>query len=114
MFSSKYIKRDCRGSRIKFRFLVIGENRSARENRSSPRKPEYPGEKRNTQGKISQRVVENQQTQPTYHKIPKVSSSKYKPPQNPPLNRPSKYKPPWALCPKIQSKKKKQKRYGNT
>ena len=34
-----------------------------------------------------------------YRKIPKISPSKYKPPQtgnvkNPPLNRPSKYKPP--------------------
>ena len=48
-----------------------------------------------------------------YHKIPKISPSKYKPPQtgnakNPPLNRPSKYKPPGGLylehCPQIQSK----------
>lgn len=80
------------------------------ENRSTRGKPEYPEKKRSTRGKISQRVVENQQSQPTYRKIPKVSSSKYKPPKNPPLNRPSEYKPPWALCPKIQSTKKSKNR----
>ena len=45
-----------------------------------------------------------------YRKIPKISPSKYRPPQsgnvkNPPLNRPSKYKPPVSLylenCPQI-------------
>ena len=51
-----------------------------------------------------------------YRKIPKISPSMFKPLQiltpptrnakNPPLNRPSKYKPPWGLvlgfCPQIQ------------
>ena len=52
-----------------------------------------------------------------YRKISKISPSMYKPPmqtrnaRNPPLNRPSKYKPPGGLvlgnCPQIQSKTKK-------
>ena len=47
-----------------------------------------------------------------YRKIPKISPSKYKPPQirnakNPPLNRPSKYKPPGACTWKIVLKKTK-------
>ena len=56
----------------------------------------------------------------SYRKIPKISPSMYKPLQikapqtgnaeNPPLNRPSKYKPPEVLyltnCPQIQSKTK--------
>ena len=38
----------------------------------------------------------------SYREIPKISPSMYKPPQtgnakNPPLNGPSKYKPPWGL-----------------
>ena len=53
-----------------------------------------------------------------YRKIPKISPSMYKPPQtgnakNPPLNRPSKYKPPGGLylenCPQIQSKTKQKR-----
>ena len=46
-----------------------------------------------------------------YRKIPKISPSKYKPPQtrnakNPPLNRPSKYKPPGGLYLEIALKYK--------
>ena len=46
-----------------------------------------------------------------YRKIPKISPSKYKPPQtrnakNPPLNRPSKYKPPVGLYLEIALKYK--------
>ena len=50
-----------------------------------------------------------------YRKIPKKGPSMYKPPKivtqkNPPLNRPSEYKPPGGLvlgiCPRIQSKTK--------
>ena len=53
-----------------------------------------------------------------YSKIPKISPSKNKPPQtgnakNPPLNRPSKYKPPKGLylenCPQMQSKTKQKR-----
>ena len=58
-----------------------------------------------------------------YRKIPKISPSMYKPLQiqapqagnakNPPLNRPSKYKPPGGLylenCPQIQSKTKQKR-----
>ena len=53
-----------------------------------------------------------------YRKIPKISPSKYKPPQtgkakNPPLNRSSKYKPNGGLylenCPQIQSKTKQKR-----
>ena len=55
-----------------------------------------------------------------YRKIPKISLSKYTPPphqtgnvKNPPLNRPSKYKPSGGLylenCPQIQSKIKRKR-----
>ena len=55
-----------------------------------------------------------------YRKIPKISLSKYTPPphqtgnvKNPPLNRPSKYKPSGGLylenCPQIQSKIKQKR-----
>ena len=58
-----------------------------------------------------------------YRKIPKISPSMYKPLQikapqtgnakNPPLNHPSKYKPPGGLylenCPQIQSKTKQKR-----
>ena len=53
-----------------------------------------------------------------YRKIPKISPSKYKPPQtsdakNPPLNGPPKYKPPGGLylenCPQIQNKTKQKR-----
>ena len=55
-----------------------------------------------------------------YRKIPKISLSKYTPPppqtgnvKNPPLNRPSKYKPSGGLylenCPQIQSKTKQKR-----
>ena len=63
----------------------------------------------------------SQMTSIKYRKIPKISPSTYKPLQiqgpqtgnekNPPLNRPSKYKPHGGLClencPQIQSKTKK-------
>ena len=58
-------------------------------------------------------------TESIYRKIPKISPSMYKPLQiapqtgnakNPPLNRPSKYKPPGGFylenCPQIKSKTK--------
>ena len=46
-----------------------------------------------------------------YRKIPKISPPMYKPPQtgnakNPPLNRPSKYKPPGACTWKVALKYK--------
>ena len=46
-----------------------------------------------------------------YRKIPKISHSKYKPPKtrnpkNPPLNRPSEYKPPGGLYLEIALKYK--------
>ena len=53
-----------------------------------------------------------------YRKIPKISPSMYKPPQTgnakePPIKRPSKYKPPGGLylekCPQIQSKTKQKR-----
>ena len=57
-------------------------------------------------------------TDDSYRKIPKISPSNYKPPKpvkkNPPLNRPSKYKPPGAWTWKIALKYKvKQSNYGN-
>ena len=68
---------------------------------------------------LSHNLCENDnQTLHDYRKIPKISPSKYKPPQtgkakNPPLNSPSKYKPPRGLylesCPQIQSKTKQKR-----
>ena len=54
-----------------------------------------------SEGKSKQRENEGH-TIVQYRKIPKISPSMFKPPQtrnakNPPLNRPSKYKPPGGL-----------------
>ena len=53
-----------------------------------------------------------------YRKIPKISLSKYKPPKmvaqkNPPLNCPSKYKPPGGLYLESCPKKNKVKQSNN-
>ena len=75
----------------------------------------HPCEKPSCSEKLLQKgIQEYPATVITYRKIPKISTSKYKPPKlvtqkNPPLNRHSKYKPPGGLylenCPRIQSKK---------